>query len=70
LNYKLFDLDDVILFIKKVGKLVVYLVFYVDDLMITRNNDEYITSVKRDLMNIVYMMNLGLLNYYLWIEVD
>ena len=35
LNYKNFDLDDATLFIKKVGRSIVYL----DDLMITRNND-------------------------------
>ena len=35
LNYKHFDLDDATLLVKKVGRSVVYLVVYVNDLMIT-----------------------------------
>ena len=35
LNYKHFNLDDATLFVKKVGRSVVYLVVYVDDLVIT-----------------------------------
>lgn len=57
LNYKLFDLIDVTLFVKKVGKLVLYLVFYVDDLMIVGNRDDYIVSVKRELMKFFDMKN-------------
>lgn len=48
LNYKLFDLDYATPFVKKIGKSVVYLVVYVDDLMITGNNNDYIVSVKRE----------------------
>ena len=70
LNYKLFDLDDATLFVKKIGKSVVYLVVYVDDLMTTRNNDDYIVSVKRELLKVFDMTYLGLLHYYLGIEVD
>ena len=47
LNYKIFDLGDATLFVKKIGKSDVYLVVYVDDLMITGNNDDYIASIKR-----------------------
>jgi len=46
LNYKIFDLDDATPFVKKIGKSDVYLVVYVDDLMITGNNDDYIASIK------------------------
>ena len=49
LNYKNFNLDDASLFVKKVGRSVVYLVVYVDDLLITGNNDDYIVSIKREL---------------------
>lgn len=38
--------------------------------MITRNNDEYIEVVKRELQKKINMTNLGLLHYYLGIEVD
>eukprot|EP00253_Pinus_taeda_P012525 PITA_12525 len=70
LNYKHFDLDDATLFVKKVGRSVVYLVVHVDDLMITGNNDEYISSIKKELKKVFDMTNLGLLHYYLGIEVD
>ena len=47
LNYKHFNLDDATLFVNKVGRPVVYLFVYVDDLLIsTRNNDDYIASIK------------------------
>lgn len=70
MNYKLFDLDDATLFVKKIGKSVVYLVVYVDDLMISGNNDDYIASIKRELLKVFDMTYLGLLHYYLGIEVD
>eukprot|EP00253_Pinus_taeda_P026080 PITA_26080 len=49
LNFNHFDLDDATLFVKKVGKTVVYLVVYVDDLLMTWNNESYITSIKKEL---------------------
>jgi transposase InsO family protein len=69
LNYKHFNLDDATLFVKKVGKSVVYLVVYVDDLLITGNNDDYIASIKKELKKVFDMTDLGLLHYYLGIEV-
>jgi hypothetical protein len=45
LNFKHFNLDDATLFVKKVGKTVVYLVVYVDDVLITWNNESYIASI-------------------------
>ena len=38
LNFKHYDLNVETLFVKKVGKTMVYLVVYVDDLSITENN--------------------------------
>ena len=61
-NYKHFNLDDATLFVNKVGRSVVYLVVYVDDLLITGNNDDYIASIKRDLKKVFDMTNLGLFN--------
>ena len=49
INFEHFNLDDETLFIRKVGKIFVYLVVYVDDLLITGNNESYIASVKQDL---------------------
>lgn len=69
LNYKNFNLDDATLFVKKVGRSVVYLVVYVDDLLITGNNDDYIVCIKKELKKVFDMIDLGLLHYYLGIEV-
>ena len=48
LDYKHFSLNDATLFVKKIGRSIVYLVVYVDDLLITGNNDDYMESIKRE----------------------
>ena len=70
LNFKHFNLDNATLFFKKVGKNVVYLVVYVNDMLITMNNDNYIASIKKELKKDFKMTNLGHLHYYLGIEVS
>jgi hypothetical protein len=69
LNFKHFNLDDATLFVKKVGKIVVYLVVYVDDLLITRNDESYISFIKKYLKKVFKMTDLGHLHYYLGIKV-
>jgi hypothetical protein len=69
LNFKHFNLDDAIFFVKKVGKIVVYRVVYVDDMFITWNNENYIASIKKELKKGFEMTYLGHLHYYLGIEV-
>ena len=69
LDFKHFDLDDATLFVKKVGKTVVYLVVYVDDPLITGNNESYIASMKKELKKGFEMTDLGHVHYYLGIEV-
>jgi hypothetical protein len=69
LNFKNFNLDDATLFFKKVGKTIVYLVVYIDDLFIIGNNGNYIASIKKELKKGFEMTNLGHLHYYLGIEV-
>ena len=49
INFEHFNLDDATLFVRNVGKIVLYLGVYVDDLLITGNNESYIASVKQDL---------------------
>jgi hypothetical protein len=58
------------LFVKKVSKIVVYLVVYVDDLLITGNNEACIASIKKELKKGFEMTNMGYLRYYLGIEVN
>eukprot|EP00253_Pinus_taeda_P029940 PITA_29940 len=69
INSNHFDLDDATLFVKKVGKTVVYLVVYVDDLLITGNNESYIASIKKELGKSFEMTDLVYVHYYLGIEV-
>eukprot|EP00253_Pinus_taeda_P012484 PITA_12484 len=68
LNFNHFDLDDATLFVKKVGKTVVYLGVYVDDLLMTGNNESYIASIK-ELGKSFEMTDLCYVHYYLGIEV-
>eukprot|EP00253_Pinus_taeda_P014960 PITA_14960 len=68
LNFKHYDLDDATLFVKKVGKTVVYLVVYVDDLLMTGNNESYIASIKKELRKGFEITDLAYVHYYLGIE--
>jgi len=69
LIFKHYDLDDETLFVKKVGKLVVYLMVYVDDILMIGNNESYIASIKKELRKGFEMTGLGYVHYYLGIEV-
>ena len=68
LNFEHFDLDYATLFRKKVGRSVVYLEVYVDDLLMKGNNESYIASIKKDLKKIFEMTDMGHLHYYLGIR--
>jgi hypothetical protein len=48
INFKHLNLDDATPFVKKIGKTFVYLVVYVDDLLITWNNEADIASIKNE----------------------
>ena len=69
LNFKHLKLDDITLFVKRVGRSIVYLMVYVDDLLIMGNNESYIASIKKELKNVFEMTYLGHLHYYLGIGV-
>ena len=69
LNFKHYDLDDATLFFKKVGKIVVNLVVYVDEILMTGNNESYIASIKKELRKGFEMTDLGYVHYYLGIKV-
>ena len=66
LNFKHQDLDDATLFVKKVGKIVVYLVVYVDDISMTGNNDSYFASINKELRKGFEMIDLGLCSLLSW----
>ena len=59
LNFKHFDLDDANFFVKKFGKIIVYLVVYVDDILMTGNNEIYISPIKKELKKGFEMTDLG-----------
>ena len=56
-------------FEKKVGKTLVYLVLHVEDLLIIRNNESYIASIKKELNKVFQIIDLGHIHDYLGIEV-
>jgi hypothetical protein len=47
----------------------VYLIIYVDDILITGNNENYIASIKKELKKGFEMKYLEHLHYYMGIEV-
>ena len=69
LNFKHYDLDGATLFVKKVGKTVVYLVVYVDELPMIWNNENYTASIKKELRKGFEMTDFGYVHYYHGIEV-
>ena len=61
--------SDDTLYVRQQGKNMVILVMYVDDLIIIGNNDDHITQVKKELHAGFKMIDLGLLHYYLRVEI-
>ena len=62
--------NDFSLFIKKQGNDMTFIAIYVDDIIITRNNNLEINKVKKHLDNTFSIKDLGRLNYFLGIEVS
>ena len=61
--------SDHTLFLKKKGNQITCLIIYVDDMVITGNNVEEISDLKRKLFLEFEMKDLGNLKYFLEIEV-
>ncbi|GKA68228.1 putative RNA-directed DNA polymerase [Tanacetum coccineum] len=57
------------LFLKQRGNLITCLIIYVDDMIITGNDKEEITKLKKNLFTKFEMKDLGRLKYFLGIEV-
>eukprot|EP00253_Pinus_taeda_P023888 PITA_23888 len=61
--------SDDTLYVRQQGKYLVILVMYVDDLIIIDNHDDHIAQVKKELQAGFKMTDLGLLHYYLGVQV-
>ncbi|KAJ0598803.1 putative RNA-directed DNA polymerase [Helianthus annuus] len=61
--------SDHTLFLKRRGKLVTCLIIYVDDMIITGNDEEEMKKLKTNLFTEFEMKDLGRLKYFLGIEV-
>ncbi|KAJ0544914.1 putative RNA-directed DNA polymerase [Helianthus annuus] len=60
---------DPSLFILNSSGLLIYLLVYVDDIIITRNDSNTITNIIRRLNSLFALKDLGLLHYFLGVEV-
>ncbi|GKB81856.1 reverse transcriptase, RNA-dependent DNA polymerase, partial [Tanacetum coccineum] len=60
---------DYSLFLKKEGSSIRVVLVYVDDLLITRNDQSQIFKLKTHLSSVFHMKDLGELNYFLGLEV-
>uniref|UniRef100_A0A2N9E1A3 Reverse transcriptase Ty1/copia-type domain-containing protein n=1 Tax=Fagus sylvatica TaxID=28930 RepID=A0A2N9E1A3_FAGSY len=61
---------DTSLFILRRGSLTVYLLLYVDDIIITGNDSSVITSIISQLSTTFELKDLGLLRYFLGLQID
>lgn len=62
-------ISDTSLFIKRHGSDVVYVLIYVDDLIITGSNSSFIDEFVRYFNSVFSLKDLGALNFFLGIEV-
>ena len=70
LNFKKCNLNVTTLFVNKVRIFFVYLVVYVDDLLMTRNNESYIATINKELKKGFEMTYSGFLHDYFRIELN
>ena len=64
-----FDADGII-FIYKHGSQLVFLLLYVDDIILTRNNPTFTATLIHQLSYEFDLMDLGLLHYFLGLQID
>ena len=57
------------LYVKKKGNDILIVSLYVDDLIYTGNNEKMLKEFKKNMMETYEMNDLGLLHYFLGIEV-
>lgn len=62
--------NDICLYIRTNGKSRIYLLLYVDDIIITGDNEKDLNNLKTDLMTEFSMKDLGKLNNFLGIKIE
>lgn len=63
------SLSDFTLYVKYKGADIIIVSIYVDDILVTGNNSRLVAEFKRELMQIFDMTDLGLMTYFLGMEV-
>ena len=61
--------EDHCVYFKLIGDRVIYLVLYVDDMLLIENDKEIIQDLKTQLFSKFYMKDLGAANYILGMEI-
>mgnify|MGYP001791670327 CR=1 FL=1 len=63
------SISEPTLYIKSQGNNIIIVSLYVDDLIVTGNNTSLIEEFKKDMMDTFEMSNLGLMHYFLGMEI-
>ena len=63
------SLVDSSLFILRHGKLIVYLLVYVDDIVLSGNDPQFLTSIVSQLSVAFELEDLGSFNYFLGLQI-
>ena len=63
------SLADSSLFILRHGKLIVYLLVYVDDIVLSGNDPQFLTSLVSQLSVAFELEDLGSVNYFLGLQI-
>ena len=64
------SLSEFTLYIKKVDTDVIIVSLYVDDLLVTGNNEKLIEKFKKEIKNVFEMTDLGKMSFFLGMEVQ
>ncbi len=61
---------DSSLFIYKAGSAITFLLLYVDDIVLTRNNPQFISQLIHNLSKVFELKDMGSLSYFLGLQIE
>jgi histone deacetylase 1/2 len=64
------SINDYFLFALHIAKVRIFVLIYVDDILVTRSNSSAITTLIRHLQSIFHVKDFGYLSYFLGVEAD